>query len=316
MGRQVIRQTPKPMPTPAAVLAANTGLPKPFLVAGSRGNSANENKLPRFDIHGMYRLVDTDLAAFRDKQLIIFIPGYNNTTAETLSSTASFFRLLHSSLLRENRVDLDGISFVLFTWPGDVGTVYFCDAQEYAHHSGTALYRLISDIGPAPKNTISVVAHSLGAHVGLRAFSILGERNFHQRQFIRVDRALLLAAAVEDDAFHRPQRGEEYHFPEAAFGLRQLHMVVSRGDEVLSGAFRINETDRALGYNGPESMEPLVSLARRVQEVLGETEKFKFELHDFSPNSAYIMNPNLYVHSHGEYWRNADQLNYYVNLIG
>jgi hypothetical protein len=92
-------------------------------------------------------------------------------------------------------------------------------------------------------------------------------------------------------------------------------MIISRGDDVLGKAFRLNEQDKALGYRGPETMDPLVSLSRRVKEVLGDNEMFKFELHDFSPGSAVIMNPNLWVKSHGGYWSNQDQVNYYVNLI-
>ncbi len=115
--------------------------------------------------------------------------------------------------------------------------------------------------------SISIVAHSLGAHVVLRALSILGERYYHQKSALQVDRALLLAPAVEDDAFERATTKAEYHFPDAAFGVDTLHIGISRSDDVLGGAFRINEKDSALGYGGPESMSQLVSLSRRVSEI-------------------------------------------------
>ena len=66
---------------------------------------------------------------------------------------------------------------------------------------------------------------------------------------------------------------------------------------------------------GPESMTPLKSLARRVRELSGDSEDFLFELHDFSPNSATIMNPALHVRSHGDYWRRPEQLDYYVDRL-
>ncbi len=124
-----------------------------------------------------------------------------------------------------------------------------------------------------------------------------------------------LANAVEDDVFHRPERTEEYHFPESAFGVESLHISTSRDDEVLAVPFFINERDRALGYRGPESMNPLVSLSRRVKEVLGAGEAFEFEVHDFSSHSATILNPNLWVSNHGGYWNHQDQMDYYVNLL-
>ena len=79
----------------------------------------------------------------------------------------------------------------------------------------------------------------------------------------------------------------------------------------------ISEFDKALGYAGPESMAPLKSLNRRVNEVLGENKsfEFEFELHDFSPQSAVIIDENVHAHSHSDYWSRPQQANFYVNLM-
>jgi hypothetical protein len=62
-------------------------------------------------------------------------------------------------------------------------------------------------------------------------------------------------------------------------------------------------------------MAPLVSLSRRVRAVTQDAEDFQFELHDLSPHSVTIMNPDLFVHSHGGYWARPAQLDYYVDRI-
>lgn len=315
MGKHVIRQTPKAMPAPERLAEANAGLAKPFALAGCRGESSAANREPDFAVHGVARAVGESVDALRarlqGREAYVFVHGYNLTAQESLRAARDFFGRLHAAFVRDG-ADTSAMDFVLFTWPGDTGTVHFDVAQAYAQHSGVALFELLQGLGA---KHLALATHSLGAHVALRAAAILGERGFHGRPATRVDRLLLLGAAVEDDVFERPQRHEEYHFPEAAFGIRALHITASRADDVLAGPFRVNESDAALGMSGPQSMSALVSLARRVRELSGGAEDFVFELHDLSPSSATIMNPALHVRSHGDYWRRAEQLDYYVDRL-
>lgn len=314
MGNHVLRQTPKAMPSANMVATIMQGLPKPVTVVGSRGTSAQQNRTPNFETHSVYRFATGSLQRLQGKHVYLFIHGYNLTAEGGLRDARAFFDKLHTALVNDGQ-DTANAEYVLFTWPGDTGTVYFDDAQQYAHHSGVALFHLLEDCQSEPTPKISLVAHSLGSHVALRGLSVLGERLFHQKASLRVVHTLLLGPSVEDDVFSRPSRQEEYHFPESAFAMEALHMVIARSDIVLSSAFYVNEQDRALGFAGPETMDTLVSLARRVQVVLGAAATFTFELHDFSSRSASIMDPALYVYGHGEYWKSAKQLEYYVNLI-
>jgi esterase/lipase superfamily enzyme len=315
MGKHLNRRTPKTMPTAAAVGEANAGLAKHFTVTGCRGADARANETPRVEVHGVPTVVgeapDALRARLQGREVYVFVHGYNVTSSEALRSARDFFGKLHAAFERDGR-DTTPIEYVLFTWPGDTGTLHFNDAQAYAQHAGVALFALLFGL---QASHLAVVTHSLGAHVALRAAAILGERLFHGRPATRMDRLLLLGASVEDDVFERPKRHEEYHFPEAAFGVRRLHISASRADDVLSGPFRVNEADAALGESGPESMSPLVSLASRVRAVTQNAEDFQFELHDLSPHSATIMNPELFVHSHGGYWARPAQLDYYVGRL-
>lgn len=322
MGRAVIPQTPRALPTKADIKAAEKRAKKAGItiaalrVAGSRAQTRSANAKPDFATHGQPRLVNVAPADFTGKHLIVFLHGYNVTDTEALDSAFGFFGRLQDSLVREG-ANPSHYTFLLFTWPGDTGVVYFNSAQKFAHHSGVALYELLRSLQNTSKPaSISIAAHSLGAHVALRAASVLGGRRVDAKANFRIDRALLMGAAVEDDVFERVD-GEtrEYHFPESAFGIEKLHITISRGDEILASAFRINEADRALGLNGPPTMDPLVSLSRRHAALFPGEAPFTFRLHDLSPNSSTAMNPELAADSHGDYWAKPIQLDYYVNHL-
>ncbi len=318
MGRVVVNQKPKRMPTAVRVDEITSGMKKPFFVAGCRGDNTQKNGTPDGEIHGNYTFASGDVSNLAGKHLVIFIHGYNVTADESLKSAQGFFSFLDVSLnktLGKKEADTANYEYLLFTWPGDTGVIYFNEAQEFAQYSGAALYKLLDALysNTSPPLSVAIVSHSLGAHVLLRSLAILGERLYRGKAKSAVNCALLLGAAVEDDVFERADDANEYHFPEAAFGVEKIHFGVSRSDDVLSGAFAINENDSALGCRGPESMDALQSLARRVEAVLHRA--FSFEIHDFTPSSPTVMNPDLYIRHHGDYWVNQSQTDYYANLL-
>jgi hypothetical protein len=175
MGKHVIRQTPHAMPSPERVRTITDKLPQLFFVAGSRGNTRADNKVADYELHGTVRYVGWQPSVLRRKHVVVLTHGYNCTTDETLVSAADFFGKLHASLVRDG-VAPGSYAFVLFAWPGDTGTVYFDSAQVYAQHSGVALYKLLDAAAQAKPMSLTVVTHSLGAHVGLRGLAVLGER--------------------------------------------------------------------------------------------------------------------------------------------
>lgn len=312
MGR-AIRQKAEPMPTAAELQAAQNGLAQPFLVAGCRGNAASQQPNPA--VHGNFSLVGSWPNSLAGKRLVLFLHGYNVKRREALQDAQSFFQKFQTSLVGSGE-SLDQYVFATFTWPGDVGIVSFNLAQEFAQLSGVALFHFLQEVA-ASATEITLISHSLGAHVVLRGASILGERFASNKTDVKIRNVLLLAPAVEDDVFRRPMREEEYHFPESALAISRLHMVCSRSDEAML-AFRLNEKDEALGLAGPESMDPLVSLADRVRTIshtLSKARVFAFEMHDFSPRSSTIFDSNLFVSNHGDYFRNSQQTDYYAHLI-
>jgi len=318
MGR-VTQDKPDVMPSASQVEQAKTRAKfAGFHVAGSRLQSGTKRrKLVHSDIDD-YRRVGWKLNDVTAEKVVLFTHGYNVSRADGLRSFASFFKGL-SAAMSEDGVDVSTVQFIGFTWPGDVGSLHFDGAQTMAHGSGVALYKLARDLLDGHRDrVITLVTHSLGAHVGLRAASIVGERRYSRSHAPRMEpfeNVLLLAPAVENDVFRRPTSSERYHFPDSAFGMRNLHMFVSRADKVLKIAFATSEMDRALGFSGPETMRSLKSLSHRVRAIWPEKEKFSFQVHDFSPQSAAIMNPDLHAHAHSDYWERQAQLDYYANFV-
>ncbi len=312
------RRNPTVMPSDQKADAASSGLPRPMIIAGARGPQGSRSlSQPDFAIHAVPRFAGSrHLGHAAGKHVVLFVHGYNVTERESLGSGADFFGKLQASLQADGH-NLDDYAYLTFTWPGDVGPLWFSDGQRFAQEAGVALYRLVRDAVETHGATrVTLFTHSLGAHVGLRAAAILGERRYSRRTVTRFDNVVLLAPAVENDVFERPDRQDEYHFPDAPFGMGSLHMVASRGDEVLGSAFLISEMDRALGFSGPESMDPLKSMTRRVAEILpAPGNSFSFQLHDFSPRSTTILNPDLHAHHHSDYWTRPAQVDYYVNLV-
>lgn len=312
MGRAVIRQTPTPMPTAEELSQAFGQLPYTLYVAGCRGTS-EENDSPG-SVHMEPRGWYPDDETVEGKSVVIFIHGYNVTTRESLASCAEVFDKLHASLLRDGRA-VDDHCYVPFLWPGDVGSLYFNDAQQYASRSSVAFQRFLKRLIQCCPLRVSIITHSLGAQVALGALTMLGMDNTRKPEKYRINSLLALGPAIEDDAFERATSSAEYHFTESAFAIENLHIGISRDDQVLGAAFHLNEQDRAMGFNGPQSMQTFKSLARRVKEVLGSEVDFRFAVHDFSVNSQQYWNPELEVRGHADYVRNQTQFDFYVNLI-
>lgn len=294
--------------------AANEGLPKDFALAGSRGERRVRD--PDFAAHGRYRLLSfDDLEPFAEKRILIFLHGDDVSAREGLSASRSFFEKAARALEREGE-DLEDYALIAFTWPGDLGPRGREESRVFAQHAGAALYHLIADLAELswpPK--VSVAAHSLGAHVALRAAAILGERRVNAGADTVLESLALLGPSVESDAFERPRDPDRYHFPEAAFGLRGLHIFASRADKDLRRGFA-ETSGPALGYAGPMSFKPLRSLARRVEEIFSEDGGLTFQLHDLSPCSTSIIDPELHVQHHDDYWSRPVQLDYLINFLG
>jgi pimeloyl-ACP methyl ester carboxylesterase len=305
-------RTPDPMPSEADVAAKSDIGGKRYLVTGSRADTRSENAEPDFKYHGIYDTVGSDLAPAEGKHAVVYVHGYNVTTAAALTSARKAFNMLQTSLIMKSRPFGD-YAFVLFTWPGDAGTLGFNKAQKYAQVSGEALYGLVTDLcGRYGAATVSLVAHSLGAHVALRSASILAQRLIKGTTTARYRSVLLLSGAVQNDVF---QGSGAYHFADAPYAMADLSIFHSSDDGVLRFAYRASERDKALGYRGLQSTAPLERMRTRVPEKLGSDSAFDFRQFNCGRQSNVAQDPDLLVGDHSDYWNTPAKTDRYVALL-
>lgn len=280
---------------------------KPFITASCRGDFPQENSAPSFEIHGRVDSVIGDLKRCRDKEVILYIHGYNVDNQIALREAQDIFTKLQASLTDAGK-DLDDYEFILFTWPGDAGVVRFNEAQSYAQYSGNALYtfllKLKRDWGV---KEINLLAHSLGAHVVLRSADLLEKVLSISREDFHYKNVILMGAAVEEDIFEGSP-SKRYHFPRAPYAVDRLYIITSRADLPLKIAFNIMEQENALGCRGNNGAEGVTG-------VPGIDEALQSELHDLSPVPEEKETSKPLVYGHIKYWETQKHTDYYVKLM-
>lgn len=139
--------------------------------------------------------------------------------------------------------------FLGVLWPGDstIGAVAYPFQERDAERTAALLAGWLG--GALRKNTVALVAHSLGCRVVLAAIDALGESR-------TISDLVLLAGAVDGDALARSDR-----YRRAVLSVERSTVVSSRADGVLKVWFLLGDfagslldfgyTRRALGFAGP-----------------------------------------------------------------
>lgn len=298
---------PDTSPSREMVDGTTNDMVKPFITTSCRGEPSQENTRPSFEIHGKVDLVIGDLKMCRDKEIILYVHGYNVDNQIALREAQDIFTKLQDSLTDSGR-DLDDYEFILFTWPGDAGVVKFSEAQLYAQYSGNALYtfllKLKKDWGV---KGINLLAHSLGAHVVLRSADLLEKNLSISREDFHYKNVILMGAAVEEDIF-QGSPSKRYHFPRAPYAMDKLYIITSRADLPLKIAFNIMEQENALGCRGSNGLEGIAG-------VPGIDENLSSELHDLSPALEGKDPSKPLVYGHIKYWETQKHTDYYIQLM-
>ena len=155
-------------------------------------------------------------------------------------------------LLEQVAPSLEG-HIVAVLWPGDdrFSPLTYSLEERDADETATRLSRTLTE-RIRPSQPIDLVAHSLGCRVALETMSrVAGSA-------VLVDRALLMAAAVDADALARPSR-----YRDAVQRAGRVFWLSSERDWVLRAAFPIGDlvasilfggyTQSALGLVGPRA---------------------------------------------------------------
>ncbi|MFQ0813106.1 hypothetical protein AVM02_15580 [Brucella anthropi] len=130
----------------------------------------------------------------KDREILIFVHGYNNNFADSTFRTAQF---VHDYKMNSVTVE--------YAWPsgGDLGLyVYDRDSANFARDG---LARLLELVARSKAERIVLVAHSMGSFVtmeALRTLSLQGEKNVLRR----ITALLLAAPDIDLDVFERQIR--------------------------------------------------------------------------------------------------------------
>ncbi len=298
---------PDTSPDKRAVEDITSNMEKPFITVSCRGNPSHENDRPSFKIHGRVDSIIGDLKSCRDRELIIYVHGYNVDNHLALKEAKDIFTKLQISLAESGK-DLEDYEFMLFTWPGDAGVVKFSEAQLYAQYSGNALYDFLLKLKREwGVKDINLLAHSLGAHVVLRSADLLEKHITPDGGEFRYKNVILMGAAVEEDIFEGSP-SKRYHFPRSPYAMDSLYIITSRADLPLKIAFNIMEQENALGCRGANGGED-------IGRVPGVGNGIHSELHDLSPVLEEKTSSKPLVYGHIRYWETQKHTDYYVHLM-
>ena len=190
-----------------------------------RGNFETTSDSPQFHLGEL-----TESLVSRRVVLVVPGPSY---TQKSQRAALEFCRSL-VSCEQQGRAP-SRTTLILCFWQTGRANRKLANFRNQAHHAGRFLYLLLDHLVGLPLRSISMVGHGLGCHVTLRATSILGRNVFDSGKRPNLDSLLLLGPVIEADAFQRPTSACEFHFPESAYGVSNLHIFNSRDDKDLAG---------------------------------------------------------------------------------
>jgi pimeloyl-ACP methyl ester carboxylesterase len=141
---------------------------------------------------------------------VVFVHGYNTHFAASIANGNELWKMVKLSIGDDAS---SGIRFFTFCWHGDLGPLYFTEANESAVKTAPILGEFLRRIANAPRfgpcYKLIVVTHSLGALVALEALHGIQDT----AGMPLVDTLLMIQPAVAIEEFGRGQVEQVYRPP-------------------------------------------------------------------------------------------------------
>jgi esterase/lipase superfamily enzyme len=209
-----------------------------------------------------------DLAAeLRGRNICMLVHGYNNEHEEVRDA----YEIVEENIRQTLPGNYDAV--IGYSWPGGDRKFDWRDARARANAVGRRFRMLLERL--SQNTTIDLISHSLGARVSLKALK--------EASSPLVRHYYCMAAAVDNESLEIDQ---EFYMSLAT--VKNLFVMHSARDGVLSSAYAVAERDTALGLYGPEDV-------RQVETLL---------------SNVYVANCKRVVTSHGGYKRSEDVYKY------
>lgn len=229
---------------------------------------------PAANINAFMRQIAAELrtrpAAQRD--VIVYVHGYNNTFADGLFRAAQMRRDL----------DLPGVP-VHYAWPSAGHPLGYAYDRDSALFSRDGLEALLTELSKSSAREVIVVAHSMGALVtmeSLRALHLRGER----QTLAKIGGVILLSPDLDIDVF-RAQAARIKPLPDP------FVIFTSQRDRALAVSARITGQTARLGNLG--TVEDVADLAVTLVDLsnveIGEGDAFNHFTAATSPSAIRIL---------------------------
>ena len=191
-------------------------------------------------------------SSIKDRRLLLLVHGYRNSRTDVLEAYTQIERTL-----REREIVGTGprayADVIGITWPGGIFRVTYAIAKMRANAIADSVFARLKMI-VAEAKAVDVMTHSLGARVILKALQNAPDNSEVVRHLF------LTAPAVDDESI---EEGEKfYHSTQTCESVFVMH---SENDPVLKRLFIIplfGDSDRALGYKGPEHRDKVAGNVR------------------------------------------------------
>jgi hypothetical protein len=123
-------------------------------------------------------------------------------------------------------------------WPGDVSLPHYLGSEPKADVAGLELAKLLRQL-IKEEIDVSIIAHSMGNRVALRALNELGKESSYQN---KISNFFSWDAAVPDTAFTQdpskiPPNDPQCFFPNAADAVAKITVLYTNNDKVLKYAY-------------------------------------------------------------------------------
>ncbi|MCJ8332270.1 MAG: alpha/beta hydrolase, partial [Lentisphaeria bacterium] len=222
-------------------------------------HTITKNKKPKNYQQNLVGLINQQLAQSKDKELFLFIHGFNNTFNETAMRLAQMWHFMGRK----------GVPF-LFSWPaGREGvTGYFMD-KESGKYSVYHLKICLEAIAKSNAKKVHIIAHSHGTEIiasALREFYIKYKNSGKDPgKYLKLTNLIFAAADIDIDVFVFRILAENIHLMP-----KRLTIYINGHDRVLSISQWIHQSFRRIGLMTPQNITP------DIQEIIRQFDTINF----------------------------------------
>ena len=215
-----------------------------------------KNNYPK-DHSAFVNLVESKLKVCKEKEVFIFIHGFNNTFEYAAKTTSQLWHYMGRQGLG-----------IVYSWPSGTNGVFGYGAdKESGDYTIFHLKQFLKALYKCPSiERINILAHSRGTDVtttALRELNLELKESGRTLKDMKLNNLVLAAADIDMEVFLQRFFAEGLHE-----GPKRLTLYLGAGDLALTMSQRMNISARRLGLMRPEDIRPEgIALIKKLKTV-------------------------------------------------